>query len=334
MQPLLRPRRRRNPDSFAERPSIDLRAIFGVAAFASILTFAAGCNKRPPVEVKEPPRTSLAGKPRALLFVFGDRADPRVLPVATLSDGEVKQITLDSMGWRSFDHIYFPAGAKLTTYAGGKATGDALVRRGMWEGKDALYKLPACRSLRPLAAATVDSAPANIVMLELLATSDPLPVAPPHPAQVPADLDSARALAIRVSQHEGLTSTARSELDEVLNSFYTGASQHPTVMGSYLERGSGLGGTPRHVFVIGDYDEATHGYVQSYTHVPAPHDTSREYRRLIDHLDLTGDGVDEIVLEGWHVGGDSYLIFLQYHDGHWREIARSATSWCADVKKI
>jgi hypothetical protein len=73
--------------------------------------------------------------------------------------------------------------------------------------------------------------------------------------------------------------------------------------------------------------------VQSYTHVPAPRDSAREYRRLIDHLDLTGDGVDEIVLEGWRTGSDSYLIFLQYRDGHWREIARSATSWCADVKK-
>jgi hypothetical protein len=136
----------------------------------------------------------------------------------------------------------------------------------------------------------MDSAPPNVVMLELLATSDPLPVAPPRPAQVPADIDSARALAVRVSQHEGLTNTARSELDEVLNSFYTGVSPHPTVTGSYLERGSGVNGKPRHVFVIGDYVEAAHAYVQTYVHVPQ--DTAREYRRLIDHLDLTGDGVD------------------------------------------
>jgi hypothetical protein len=64
-----------------------------------------------------------------------------------------------------------------------------------------------------------------------------------------------------------------------------------------------------------------------------PQDTVREYRRLIDHLDLTGDGVDEIVLEGWHTGSDSFLVFLHYHDGHWREIARGATSWCGDPPK-
>jgi hypothetical protein len=295
-----------------------------------MLTLVVGCNKRAEADVKETPHTSLAGKPRALLFLFGDRTDPRVLPVATLANGEIKPITLDSSGWRNFDHIYFPAGAKLSVYANGTSFGAALVRRGMWDGKDALYKLPRCRSVRPLAAATIDSAPAN-VMLELLATSDPLPVAPPHPAQVPADLDSTRALATRVSQHEGLTSSARGELDEVLTSFYTGATLHPTLVGSYLERGSGLNGKPRHVFVIGDYNDSTHAYAQSFTFVPQ--DTAREYRRLIDHLDLTSDGVDEIVLEGWRTGSDSFLVFLQYRNGHWREVTRGTTSWCGDPVK-
>jgi len=310
--------------------SIHIRAIFGAAVVASILTLAVGCNKRAADDTPDTKGTSLAGKPRTLMFIFGDRTDPRVLPLATLANGEIKQIALDSTGWRNFDHIYFPAGATLTAYVGGKSIGNATIRRGMWDGDAPLYKLPNCRSLRPLAAATVDSAPAN-VMLELLATSDPLAGPPPRPAQVPADIDTARALATRVAQHEGLTNSARAELDEVLNSFYTGVTPHPTVTGSYLERGSGLNGKPRHVFVIGDYVDDAKGYVQTFAHVPK--DEDREYRRLIDHLDLTGDGVDEIVLEGWHTGGDSFLSFLQYHGGHWRELARSATSWCADPGK-
>ena len=330
MHPLLQQPRARDTRPFSEHPKITIRRIFGAAVVASILTLAVGCNKRAPEEVIEAKHTSLAGKPRALLFIFGDRADPRVLPVATLSEGMIKQISLDSSGWHNFDHIYFPAGVKLAAYADGKSIGDALVRRGMWDTGTPLYKLPGCRSLRPLAAATIDSAPAN-VMVEVLATSDALPVAPPRPALVPADLDSARALATRVSQHEGLTNAARSELDEVVHSFYTGATPHPTLVGSFLERGSGLNGKPRHVFVIGDYLDTANGYVQTYAHVPQ--DTAREYRRLIDHLDLTGDGVDEIVLEGWRTAGDSYLVFLQYRSGHWLEVARSATSWCNDAKK-
>jgi hypothetical protein len=330
MHQLFHLRRDRDPKPSANRPRLDIRAIFGAAVVASILTLAVGCNKHDAEASPAANYTSLAGKPRTLMFIFGDRTDPRVLPLAILANGEIKQIALDSSGWRNFDHIYFPAGAKLTAYVGGKSIGDALIRRGMWDEATPLYKLPNCRSLRPLAAATVDSAPAN-VMLELLATSDPVAVPPLRPAQVPADMDSARALATRVAQHEGFTNAARAELDEMLSTFYTGVTPHPTVIGSYLERGSGVNGKPRHVFLIGDYNEEAKGYVQTFVHMPQP--DSREYRRIIDHLDLTGDGVDEIVLEGWLTGGDSFLVFLGYHGGHWRELGRSATSWCADPAK-
>ncbi len=292
---------------------------------------ASGCNKTAGDDVQETKLTSLAGKPRTLLFLFGDRADPRVLPLATLANGEIKPIALDSSGWRNFDKLYFAAGSRLPVYANGKPFGDAVIRRGMWEEKDALYKLPGCRALRPLAAATLDSVPGAAVMLEMLAMSDPLPTGVARPALLPADTDSARAVAIRVAQHEGLTNAARAELDEVLNPFYTGVTPHPTMVGSYLERGSGLNGRPRHVFMIADWLDSAQGYVQTFIHVPQ--DSAREFRRLIDHVDLTGDGVDEIVLEGWRTGSDSFLIFLQYRGGHWREVARGATSWCADGVK-
>ena len=318
--------RRRTP-----RPVRHLRAIFGTIAFASILSLAAGCDKRGSATQKEPAQTSLANKPSTLFFLFGDKADPRVLPLATLAGGTITPIALDAAGWRSFDKLYFGVGARLPVYQGGHAVGDAVVRRGMWDGKDALYKLPGCSALRPLAAVTLTGAPGSAVMLELLATSNPLPGPASRPAPTRADSDSASALATRVGQREGLTATARSELDEVVHVLPTGTTSHPTLVGSFMERGSGVNGKPRHVFVIGDYSDSLKSYVPSFVHVPA--DSSREFRRLIDHADLTGDGVDEIVLEGWRNGGDSYLMFMQYRHGHWREIARGATSWCADTGK-
>ena len=304
-----------------------LRAIFGNAAVASILTLAIGCDKRAPQDINQ---TSLAGKPRAVLLLFGDRNDPRVLPLAIASDGHIKAITLDADGWRNFDKLYFTPSAPLALYQDGKAVGNAVVRRGMWEGRDALYKLPNCKALRPLAAVTVDSTVSSAVMLELIATSDPVAPAPPRPPITEADADSARALASRVAQHEGLTNSARGELNLIVNAVQTGATLHPTLVGMYLEKGSGITGKPRHVFVIGDFVDASQGYVQSFVHVPA--DSAREFRRFIDHVDLTGDGVDEIVLEGWKNGGDSYLIFMQFKDGHWREIARGANNWCLSAK--
>ena len=303
-----------------------LRGIFGASVVASILMLTAGCDKHTETDA---PQTTLAGKPRVLLFLFGDQKDPRVLPLATLADGQISPIALDSSGWKNFDKLYFSPGTTLSFYQDGKPVGDAIVRRGMWaDGANALYTLPGCRAHRPLAAVTLSATPRSAVMLELLATSEPLLAPPLRAGIVPADLDSANALATRVAQKEGLTTSARGELDLVANALAIGATTHPTLVVGYLERGSGLNGTPRHVFAIGDYVEASQSYVPSFVHVPG--DSLREFRRVIDHADLTGDGVDEIVLEGWRTGSDSFLVFLAYKDGHWREVARGATSWCAD----
>jgi hypothetical protein len=53
----------------------------------------------------------------------------------------------------------------------------------------------------------------------------------------------------------------------------------------------------------------------------------------VDHVDLTGDGVDEVVLEGWKPGSDSYPIVLKYVNGGWHELARGAGTWCADAPR-
>ncbi|MDQ2666862.1 MAG: hypothetical protein M3Z05_12720 [Gemmatimonadota bacterium] len=273
-------------------------------------------------------QTSLASKPNVLFLLFGDTADPRLLPVATLAGGRVKPLVLDAAAWRRFDSLYFATGAHFPLYRQGTNIGDAVVRRGMWDGNDALYKLPGCQALRPLAAVTLTGKPISAVMLELLATSDTVSLPQPRVAIVKADLDSAEASLVRIAQHEGLTSSARGELDEQTLAVATGATAHPTLIGSYLERGSGVNGKPRHLFEISDYSDSTQSYTRSFLHVPA--DSVREFRRLIDHVDLTGDGVDEIVLEGWKLGSDSFLMILQFANGRWHEVARGATSWCAD----
>ncbi len=306
-----------------------LRAIFGIAATAGILSLAAACHKRDAAPLKGM-QTSLATKPKVLFLLFGDKSDPRLLPIATFAGGRVKPITLDAAGWRGFDSVYFAAGAHFPLYERGASIGDAVVRRGMWDGKDALYKLPGCKALRPLAAVTLTGKPISAVMLELLATSDTVPALKPRLAIVKADSDSAAASLVRIGQHEGLTVTARSELDEQTLALTTGATSHPTLIGSYMERGSGVNGKPRHLFEISDYSDSSMSYVRSFVHVPA--DSVREFRRLIDHVDLTGDGIDEIVLEGWKLGSDSFLVIMQFANGQWREVARGATSWCADNK--
>jgi hypothetical protein len=304
-----------------------LRAIFGVAALASILTATTGCDKNAETaEVVH--RTSLANRPNVVFLLFGDRSDPRLLPVATTIEGQVAPVSLDARGWRDFDHIYFRPGTPISLYRDGKPDGDGEIRRGMWDATGPLYKLPGCRALKPLAAVQPRKRESREVMLERIATSDPL-APPPLRAPLPRGaLDSARAVALRVSQREGITRNARAELDLAVSAIATGATAWPTLVVSFMERGGGIRGHPRHLFVLADTSGGA--YVPTFVH--SADDSLPEFRRYIDHADITGDGVDELLLEGWKNGGDSFLLFLRFTNGKWSEMARGETSWCADEK--
>ena len=305
-----------------------VREMFGGAALAGILMFAVACDK-PVVGAAVARATNLAGKPLALFLVFGDRADARALPFATITGARVAPITLDSAGWHLFDRLYLQPGSNLSVYRDGTPLVSGAVRRGMWSDAEPLYKLPACRSLRPLAALTLPGDGRIPPSVELLATS--VPLAPPasRPAASAADLDSARAFAARAGQRAGLTRGAREELDLVVQGIQTGATDRPTLLASYMEKGGGGGAHPRHLFALADI--GVEGYASTYAHVAA--DSAPEFRRLIDHLDLTGDGTDELLLEGWRQGGESFLVVMQFVGGRWHEAARGTSSWCADLKR-
>ena len=305
-----------------------LRAIFGTAALAGILTATAGCDKHAETaEVVH--RTSLANKPNVVFLLFGDRSDPRVLPVATTIEGQVAPVSLDAQGWRDFDRLYFKPGTPISLYRDGRADGSGEIRRGMWDATGPLYKLPRCAAPKPLAALLPRDSESTEVMLERIATSEPL-VSPADRAPVrPGAVDSARAVAFRVSQREGITRHARAGLDLAVSAIHTGATAWPTLVASYMERGGGIQGRPRHLFVLAD--SAAGAYAPTFVH--SADDSLPEFRRFIDHADITGDGVDELLLEGWENGGDSFLLFLRFTNGRWREMARGETSWCADERK-
>ena len=305
-----------------------LRAIFGRAALAGILTVTAGCDKHAETaEVVH--RTSLANKPNVVFLLFGDRADPRLLPVATAIHGQVAPVSLEVQGWRDFDNIYFKPGATISLYRDGRADGSGVIRRGMWDAAGPLYKLPRCSTPKPLAALAPRTSESSEVMLERIATSEPLVLPVGRAPARPSAIDSARAVAFRVSQREGITRNARAGLDLAVNAIHTGATAWPTLVASYLERGGGILGHPRHLFVLAD--SAGGAYAPSFVH--SADDSLPEFRRFIDHADITGDGVDELLLEGWANGGDSFLLFLRFTNGRWREMARGETSWCGDAKK-
>lgn len=282
--------------------------------------------------------TDLSGRPHILYQVFGERDDPRLLPVATLAQGRIQPIVLSADGWQQFDSLYHQPGAQYTIYQDGHPAGWARVTRPMWNDRgEALYSLPRCRSLTPLAAALVKAPPPVGYLVEHLATDAPLAraVSRPRARLVSSDnaVSEARRVAGSVAEASGMGPGALGQLDFRSVSVSSGATDSPTLVASFIDPTAGMDdsrGHARHLFVLADRVDGR--YVPTYTRIVRSSGTRTDYRRYVDHLDLTGDGVDELILEGWSSGHESYLLVLQYRNGRWVEAFQGRPSWCLDSR--
>ena len=313
---------------------------------ATILMVTASCDKAKTLATNEgsaaaaaPPvdALDLSTRPDILFQVFGERDDPRMIPIAALQQGIIKPIELTEDGWRAFDSLYTRSGASYTLYRDGQKAGTVQVRQGMWEKEgEPLYTLPNCSRLTPLASVGVQSPDDIGFTLELMAGSASLGRERAKSSVSEETNRTGRNIANTVAATAGIESTDLASLNFRALAISTGATARPTIMSSYMNEQADAdagGGRVRHVFALGDPD-ASGKYVPSFSHTANSPAASAEYRRYIDHLDITGDGIDEIVLEGWRSGGDTYLMILSFRDGQWTEVFRGRPSWCLDQRAV
>jgi hypothetical protein len=319
------------------------------AFLATILIAATACDKakelanaatagRGAEAAEAPPaeRLNLSKKPDILFQIFGEKDDPRMIPIAALVGGKLKQIVLSGPGWRQFDAMYQRSGATYSVYRDGRRVGAVRVKQGMWEVPDQpLYSLPSCQQLTPLASVTTSGDVGAGFSVELVASTARLGGVRGKgmsPAQASA---TARAVGRSVAAANAISADALDSLDFRGLAIATGATAEPTIVASFIasnaEERANSDGTTTHVFAIADRTAA--GYEATYMHAVKGAAASAEYRRYVDHLDLTGDGVDEIFLEGWQYGGDTQLLVLSYRSGHWTEIFRGRSNWCLDGRR-
>ena len=281
------------------------------------------------------PTLDLSTHPEILFQVFGERDDPRMIPVAALIGGSLKPIELTEEGWRSFDSLYTRSGASYSLYRDGRKVGTVQVRQGMWEKPDEpLYSLPSCQRLTPLASVGVQSTADIGFTLELMASNGQLgSAASKPPVNDPQLVSAARSVAYTVGADASISKAELDPLNFRSVTIHTGATASPTIIGSFInEQADADAGSARavHVFAIADKNDA--GYTVSFGHAANGPAATAEYRRYVDHLDMTGDGVDEIILEGWKSGGDTFLSILGFSDGNWTEVFRGRPSWCLDTR--
>lgn len=316
------------------RPSALVRQ---VALAATILTVGSGCDK--PTRAQRAAAAERAGtpgdtldvasRPPVLYQLFGDRHSPRMLPVAALVDGRIEPIVLADSGWRDFDMVYHRPGAVYTIYKNGRATGTATVKRPMWDARgNAVYALPGCRTHTPLAAVEVNAPLPAGFLVEHLATDAPIAERPRRPTRG-AHLTEARRVASAVADELGISEQELERLEFRSVAVATGAHASPTLAISFIDATgrSRADGPVRQLFVLAD--DGPEGYRPTYTRVVRATD-STGFRRYVDHLDITGDGVDELILDGWSAAQESYLLVLGHRDGRWEEVFRGRQSWCID----
>jgi len=322
------------------RPSLPALA---TGLILATLAGAAACDKAPKADPNQVlpegvMALDLSARPTILFQVFGDAKEPKIVPIAAVVQGAIEPIALTRAGWHALDSMYLAAGATYQVYTDDKPRGTVTVTRGMWTGGDTpLYPLPGCRDLRPLGSAKLDfplsSADPSV---ELIASSSPLASHPGNAGPLPSDALIAkmgRALGEAVGAQAQIEKAEMDSLDFVARAIRTGATKDPTLMVSFIDQQAGdvapgVGHTS-HVFAL--FDKADTGYAATYRHVKSGEARGVEFQRLVDHVDVNGDGVDEIIIESWHYGGsDNQLVVLAFKAGQWHEALRAPSNWCLD----
>ena len=312
---------------------------------ATTLILTLGCDKARQLaggsasaqapDVPAAARLDLSSRPDILFQVYGERDDPRMIPVGVLHDRTIEQITLGASGWKQFDGLYGKAGAQYPAYQAGRSIGKVTVRQGMWEaGKDPLYTLPNCELMVPQSAVTLSAAERPGYTVSLFASTRALHEAPVT-SMAQSEVDRiGRQVAERVATTVGLDRAVVDSLDFHAVAVGTGVSRWPTIVITMIDRRADEQSSAHehtsHLLIVADRGEGASEYSPTFKHVVDGDASTGDFRRYIDNVDVAGDGTAELVLEGWKFGGDTFLLFLQYTNGTWTEIFRGRSNWCLD----
>jgi hypothetical protein len=323
---------------------------------ATILTVATGCDttkrqkaerafadwidevngraaeRRPP----PPKQLDLAVKPPVLFHVIGKRDEPRIVPIGAIEGGRVRPIVLTRPGWSQFERVYTPAGGTLDLYQDGRRVGTVRVTRSMSQGDSALYSLPGCQVALPVAHVALRGDASGRQVVEGIASNGSFRqnggVEPLSPAEVRR---IGREIALLAGSSYGISPRTLDSLDSRVVAVPTGATEKPTLVITYTNSANrGVDTTiargARQLMMFADVGEF--GYEPSYRFYQTTINPLPEFRRYIDHADLNGDGVDEVIIEASIPrSGTAYLV-LEFSNGRWLERYRSDPNWCLDTK--
>lgn len=304
---------------------------------ASILALLSACDKaeeQPAPETPRAPLTAVAPTSTILFQVYGGKEDPRVIPIAIADGGHLAPLSLDAAGWGRLDSIFFAKGRKLPIYRNGLESGNVAIVRGMWSDEGALYTLPSCRELVPQAQGKLEAKGFVEASVEYLASSTPL-TQPKEQRSVPRESAAqGRTLANTVAAAKEVGDEEIAGLDFISRWLPTGAGPSGrTLFASYIDPNAGDAGpgAGHTVMLMALAEDSAGTLAPSYQHVSSGNAREVQMQRLVNHADLDGDGIDEILIEEWKYAATPEVAVLKYTQGKWRAVFRVSSDWCLDA---
>jgi hypothetical protein len=341
--------------------AVTLSMLRTLALVATILMVATGCDKKTRDDLTEGyvafidkvsgvaekgkplpvALTNLEGEPPVLFYVFGRRGEPRMVPLGVVRQGQLRRVVLNGRGWREFTRAYTSTGDTLQLFQDGRRVGTATVSRPMWDSADsAVYSLPNCKMPLPLSLVTLrgdvgGGVSGSKVTVEAFASNRPLGRSPEPVTLSPAQVErTGKDIGLLVAAKLGMSPESIDSLFASTIAVPTGHPERPTLIINMLDpalsdtaKKEGL----RQVFIIAD--AGPFGYGPTFWHFRRGPRESVQFRRYVDHLDVDGDGYDEIILEAWYPGrqGAFFVVLGQRPAvGGWEERYRTDADWCQD----
>ena len=307
---------------------------------ASILALLSACDKpqeQATPDVSADPLTAVTPTSTLLFQVYGAKDAPRIAPIAIVEGGRLAPIHLDAAGWRQVDSIFFAQGAKLSIYRDGADRGTVEVVRGMWPANDTtLYALPGCTLVVPQALGRLASTGFVEASVEYLASTTPL-AQTEEPRIAPVDARPvARSFANGIAAASDVGNEELASLEFVARWLRTGAGpKGRTLLASFIDPNAGdTGPGAGHTVMLMALaeEDGTGALVPSYQHVAQGEGRTVDFQRLVNHADLDGDGIDELLVEQWRYASVPELVILKRNGDRWTESFRHSANWCLDAK--
>jgi hypothetical protein len=174
------------------------------------------------------------------------------------------------------------------------------------------------------------------VSVEYLASTTPL-TQPKSERTLPRESAAqGRTLANTTAAARQIGAEELSNLEFVSRWLPTGAGPSGrTLFASYIDpvggdEGAGAGHS---VMLLAMAEDSAGTLNPSYQHVSSGAVRTVVIQRLLNHADLDGDGVDEILIEESKYAGAPEIAVLKYTQGKWRAVFRVSQDWCLEAAK-